>query len=129
MLADYLLFFELYYLTEMMTLLLINKVIYISFISNMLKKRYVKQISKILGVYLFFGGIIFYYVNIAAEGFHTILSLFFVATIFFGALSYVFLINNSHKKAKWFFIAILLIDISETIVAVSFFIERSMIYM
>lgn len=131
--SDSALIFDMYYMHTMLTVLLINKISYIVMISDIIKKRFFKNIIKYTLLYFVFGSLIFYHVtkNNALINDTTFiqLTLFYILISFLGGISFVNLIERRNKEKSFnYFLGTLLISTSETIIAISFFIENSMVY-
>ena len=131
--SDSALIFDMYYMHTMLTVLLINKISYIVMISDIIKKRFFKNIIKYTLLYFVFGSLIFYHVTKNNALINDItfiqLTLFYILISFLGGISFVNLIERRNKEKSFnYFLGTLLISTSETIIAISFFIENSMVY-
>lgn len=129
MITDSLLIFEFYYLDIMMSLLLVNKIIYTVIISSVLKKYNFKKIIKQIFFYLVLTGPIFYQITNVLDHSTWLISLFYIAISVIGGVSFVNLMEKQNLKSRNYFIAMFLIYISEAIIGITVFVEESMIYM
>lgn len=79
-------------------------------------------------LYFLIVGVIFFYIIQTLDYLNVIVPTFYFFIAILGGTTLVNLIMKNKTKASDYLIAMFLISISETIIGISFFVEKSMIY-
>ncbi len=126
--TDVLLTFESAYINQAISLLLINKLLYLLMLSDVFRKNSTVTILLYTLPHFITGTVIFYFLNNELEVFNLYIFLVYVALVVLGGITFINVITKNSLKSVLYFIGIFLISIAEVIMAISLFVGRNIWY-